>query len=73
MTHALPEDCKVDIPAHQSVVKPYCLGHGTLECRSLKESRVFYEEFLGLECAPCQAGPGDSPWHAFSHHRGGSR
>jgi catechol 2,3-dioxygenase-like lactoylglutathione lyase family enzyme len=50
MTHALPEDCKVDIPAHQSVVKPYCLGHGTLECRSLKESRVFYEEFLGLDC-----------------------
>jgi catechol-2,3-dioxygenase len=33
-----------------SVVKPYILSHGTLECRSLKESRKFYEEFLGLEC-----------------------
>jgi catechol-2,3-dioxygenase len=34
-----------------SVVKPVMLSHGTLECRSLKESRRFYEEFLGLECA----------------------
>src|SRR5687767_6938298 len=33
-----------------SVVKPYILSHGTLECRSLKDSRRFYEEFLGLEC-----------------------
>ncbi|MDB5795008.1 MAG: hypothetical protein JWR25_1387 [Noviherbaspirillum sp.] len=33
-----------------SVVKPYVLSHGTLECYSLKESRRFYEEFLGLEC-----------------------
>jgi predicted lactoylglutathione lyase len=38
-------------PENQSsVVKPYLLSHGTLECRSLKESRRFYEEFLGLEC-----------------------
>ena len=34
-----------------SVIKPYVLSHGTLECHSLKESRKFYEEFLGLECA----------------------
>ena len=33
-----------------SVIKPYVLSHGTLECYSLKESRRFYEEFLGLEC-----------------------
>lgn len=33
-----------------SVVKPYVMSHGTLECYSLKESRKFYEEFLGLEC-----------------------
>lgn len=33
-----------------SVVKPFLLSHGTLECRSLEESRRFYEEFLGLEC-----------------------
>jgi len=50
MTHALPDDCKVEMPARLSVVNPYCLSHGTLECKSLKESRKFYEEFLGLEC-----------------------
>jgi len=38
-------------PGHKnSVIKPFTLSHGTLECRSLKESRRFYEEFLGLEC-----------------------
>jgi catechol-2,3-dioxygenase len=38
-------------PSNQSsIVKPFMLSHGTLECRSLKESRRFYEEFLGLEC-----------------------
>jgi len=50
MTHALPDECKVEMPERSSVVTPYCLGHGTLECRSLKDSRRFYEEFLGLEC-----------------------
>lgn len=33
-----------------SIVKPYALTHGTCECYSLKETRKFYEEFLGLEC-----------------------
>ena len=33
-----------------SVIKPYVMSHGTLECHKLKESRKFYEEFLGLEC-----------------------
>ncbi len=28
---------------------PKIFSHGTLECRSLRESRPFYEEFLGLE------------------------
>ena len=37
-------------PNARSVVKPYVLSHGTLECRSLADSRRFYEEFLGLEC-----------------------
>ena len=38
-------------PSNQnSIVRPFMLSHGTLECRSLKESRRFYEEFLGLEC-----------------------
>lgn len=40
-----------DPPAERnSVIKPYVLSHGTLECRSLRQSRKFYEEFLGLEC-----------------------
>ena len=34
----------------QSVVKPEYLSHGTLGCYRLKETRRFYEEFLGLEC-----------------------
>src|SRR5712691_10050433 len=33
-----------------SIVKPYLFSHGTLKCYSLRESRRFYEEFLGLEC-----------------------
>jgi catechol 2,3-dioxygenase-like lactoylglutathione lyase family enzyme len=33
----------------RSVVKPYALTHGTCECVSLKSTRRFYEEFLGLE------------------------
>jgi catechol 2,3-dioxygenase-like lactoylglutathione lyase family enzyme len=35
---------------HNSVVRPYVMSHGTMECYSLKESRKFYEEFLGMEC-----------------------
>jgi catechol 2,3-dioxygenase-like lactoylglutathione lyase family enzyme len=31
-------------------VKPYLLSHGTCEVHNLKETRAFYEEFLGLEC-----------------------
>jgi catechol 2,3-dioxygenase-like lactoylglutathione lyase family enzyme len=46
----LPQDCRVETPHRASVVKPYCLGHGTLECINLAQSRRFYEEFLGLEC-----------------------
>jgi catechol 2,3-dioxygenase-like lactoylglutathione lyase family enzyme len=33
-----------------SVIHPYVLSHGTMECYDLTESRKFYEEFLGLEC-----------------------
>lgn len=33
-----------------SVARPEYLSHGTLECYSLKASRRFYEEFLGLQC-----------------------
>ena len=30
--------------------RPKIFSHGTLECKSLTESRPFYEEFLGLDC-----------------------
>lgn len=49
-TSPLPESCRVEVPERTSVLTPYVLGHGTLECRDLKASRRFYEEFLGLEC-----------------------
>ncbi|CAJ0729900.1 MULTISPECIES: VOC family protein [Ralstonia] len=46
----IPEPASV-VPNNQnSVVKPYVLSHGTLECYDLNKSRLFYEEFLGLEC-----------------------
>ena len=34
----------------KSVIKPYVMSHGTLEVYNLKQSRKFYEEFLGFEC-----------------------
>ena len=46
----IPGDGKVEVSNQKSVVKPYVMSHGTLECYSLKASRKFYEEFLGLEC-----------------------
>jgi len=46
----LSGDGVVDIGERNSIIKPYVMSHGTLECHSLKESRRFYEEFLGLEC-----------------------
>lgn len=39
----------IPVPNQNSVVKPYCMSHGTLLCRNLKKTRQFYEEFLGLE------------------------
>lgn len=46
----IPDNARVDVVNGSSIVKPYALGHGTVECRDLKASRRFYEEFLGLEC-----------------------
>ncbi len=46
----LPSNCTVEPKARTSVLKPYCISHGTLEVFDLKSSRRFYEEFLGLEC-----------------------
>jgi catechol 2,3-dioxygenase-like lactoylglutathione lyase family enzyme len=44
------QDGIADAKTDNSIVKPYVMSHGTMECYSLKESRRFYEEFLGLEC-----------------------
>ncbi|MEM8936408.1 MAG: VOC family protein [Pseudomonadota bacterium] len=49
-TREMIRDGIVDVSNKESVVRPYVMSHGTLECYSLKESRKFYEEFLGLEC-----------------------
>jgi catechol 2,3-dioxygenase-like lactoylglutathione lyase family enzyme len=43
-------DAAVEPKNEGSIVRPYLLSHGTLECYNLKDSRRFYEEFLGLEC-----------------------
>jgi catechol 2,3-dioxygenase-like lactoylglutathione lyase family enzyme len=48
-------DAFVDPVARSSVLKPYVMSHGTLECRDLQASRRFYEEFLGLDVV--QHGP----------------
>jgi catechol 2,3-dioxygenase-like lactoylglutathione lyase family enzyme len=38
-------------PKHpDSIVKPYVLSHGTCECYDMRDTRKFYEEFLGMEC-----------------------
>ena len=53
ITTEMISDAVVDPGEHQdrkSVIKPYVMSHGTLECRNMKETRKFYEEFLGLEC-----------------------
>jgi len=46
----LPANCTVEPQPRQSVIKPYCISHGTLEVFNLRASRRFYEQFLGLEC-----------------------
>ena len=46
----LPDTCRVATKTENSIVKPFCLSHGTLECYDITKSRRFYEEFLGLEC-----------------------
>lgn len=41
---------------HNSIVKPLILSCGPPEYRNMKETRKFYEEFLGLKCV-CHALP----------------
>jgi catechol 2,3-dioxygenase-like lactoylglutathione lyase family enzyme len=49
-TREMIQDGVADAKTETSIVKPYVMSHGTMEVFSLKESRKFYEEFLGLEC-----------------------
>lgn len=49
-TREMIHDGIADAKTGKSIVKPFVLSHGTMEVYSLKESRRFYEEFLGLEC-----------------------
>lgn len=44
------DDAIVEHGERKSIIKPYVLSHGTLECRNLRRSRRFYEDFLGLQC-----------------------
>jgi catechol 2,3-dioxygenase-like lactoylglutathione lyase family enzyme len=46
----LVKDAIVDCPNRHSILTPYVISHGTLECRNLYRSRKFYQDFLGLEC-----------------------
>src|SRR3982751_6079483 len=49
-TREIIQDGIADAKTETSIVKPFVMSHGTMEVYSLKESRKFYEEFLGLEC-----------------------
>ena len=51
LTREKIQDGIADPGERHSILKPYVMSHGTLECHSLKETRRFYEEFLGFECA----------------------
>ena len=70
LTREMIVDGIADPTNEKSIVKPYVLSHGTMECYSLKESRRFYEEFLGLEVrAPCEAGDGGALRSEVPHRR----
>src|SRR3989442_11580750 len=49
-TREMIQDGIADPKNANAIVKAFVLSHGTMEVYSLKESRKFYEEFLGLEC-----------------------
>ena len=45
------ENAQLEQPHERSsVVRPWLMLHGTMQSYDLKESRRFYEQFLGLEC-----------------------
>jgi catechol-2,3-dioxygenase len=49
-TREIIQDGIADPKNEAAIVKAFVLSHGTMEVYNLKESRKFYEEFLGLEC-----------------------
>lgn len=46
----LTDDGIVEVKNDTSLMKAQFLSHGTVECRDLAKSRMFYEDFIGLEC-----------------------
>ena len=46
-TREVIQDGIADAKTEKSILKPYVMSHGTMEVYNLKESRRFYEEFLG--------------------------
>jgi catechol 2,3-dioxygenase-like lactoylglutathione lyase family enzyme len=50
MIRSMTDDAIANPTNRDSVLHPYMISHGTLECRSLARSKKFYEEVLGLEC-----------------------
>ena len=49
-TREMIQDGIADPKNENAHIKAFVLSHGTMEVYNLKESRKFYEEFLGLEC-----------------------
>ncbi len=49
-TRELIQDGIAEPKNENAVIKAFVMSHGTMEVYSLKDSRKFYEEFLGLEC-----------------------
>ena len=50
LTRELIQDGIAEPRNDRALVKAFVLSHGTMEVYNLRESRRFYEEFLGLEC-----------------------
>src|SRR5207302_4223438 len=50
LTRELIQDGIAEPRNDNALVKAFVLSHGTIEVYNLRDSRKFYEEFLGLEC-----------------------
>src|SRR5207302_4478555 len=50
LTRELIQDGIAEPRNDNALVKAFVLSHGTMEVYNLRDSRKFYEEFLGLEC-----------------------